>query len=153
MSETESVDCLRGGGRGGFTLVEVLVVSVIVGMLTGIALPSLGRAIDRAAASKVAADARNLSLSTRSFLEAGGILPASGTWGVAPTALAPYLEGTMTFTFRDAQYRFITVPALATAELWVGYPLGSGLGNALRRFRRLGQVTWTPTRTTFSLAK
>ena len=153
MSGAGAPGRLRGGARGGFTLVEVLVVAVVVGVLAGIAVPSLTRAIDRAAASKVVADARNISLSTRSFLEVGGTLPPSGPWGVAPAALAPYLEANMTFTFRDAEYRFVTVPALGRAELWVGYPAGSGLGNALQQFRRAGQVTWTPTRTTFSLAK
>lgn len=59
----------------------------------------------------------------------------------------------MTFTFRDADYRLVTLPAIGVAELWVRYPEGSGLGEALQRYRRPGEVTWTPTRTTFLLAR
>lgn len=143
----------RPASRGGFTLVEVLIVAVIVGILAGVGGPRLGRAVDKAAATKVVADARNLTIATRSFLEAGGTLPATSDWGVAPSDLAPFLEEAMTFSFRDAEYRFVTQPLLGTAQLWVQYPAGSGLGDALQPFRRDGEVTWTPTRTTFYLAK
>lgn len=139
--------------RGGFTLIEMLVVSVIVGILAGIVTPSLGRVVDRAGATKVVADARTLAVATRSYLEAGGTLPASSPPGVAPAALSAYLEKEMTFTFRDATYTFVTQPAVDAAQLWVDYPAGSGLGEALQRHRRAGLVTWTPTRTTFVLAE
>ena len=139
--------------RSGFTLVEVLIVSIIVGILAGIAVPRLSKAVDRAAATRVVADARTVAVATRSLLEAGGALPVTGDWGVAPAALTPYLQENMTFSFRDAVYRFVTQPALQTAQLWVEYPAGSGLGEALLSFRRTGEVSWTPTRTTFFLAK
>ena len=138
--------------RGGFTLIEVLIVSVMLGVLAGITTPQLSRAIDRAGAAKVVADARNLSVAVRSFIEAGGGLSGSEAWGVAPSSLGPYLEETMTFTFRDVEYRFVTLPAIGVAELWVRYSAESGVGAALQRFRRPGAVTWTPTQTTFILA-
>lgn len=140
-------------GRGGFTLIEVLIVSAIVGILAGIATPTLGRAIHRAGAAKVVSDARNLSVVVRSFMETGETLPPSEEWGVAPTSLGPYLEGGPEFTFRDVEYRFVTLPDIDVAQLWVRYPEGSGVGEALQRFRREGEVTWTPTQTTFILAK
>jgi len=143
----------RTSNRGGFTLVEMLIVSVIVGILAGIATPSLTRAVDRAAAAKVAADARTITVAVRSFVETGGTLPASEAPGVGPSTLGPYLEANMTFTFRDTVYRFVTQPAIGGAQLWVDYPVGSGVGNALQRFRNTGTVTWTPTRTTFVLAE
>ena len=139
--------------RAGYTLVEVLTVSVVVGILAGIATPQLSRAIHRAGAAKVVADAHNLSLATRAFVEAGGTLPASSDWGLAPTGLSAYLEEAMTFTFRDVEYRFVTQPDIGVAQLWVAYAADSGVGEALQRFRRPGEVTWTPTRTTFVLVK
>lgn len=139
--------------RAGFTLIEVLVVAVFVGILAGISTPTLARAIDRAGATRVLADARTLSLAVRSFLEGGGTLPATTDWGVSPTGLAPFLEEGMSFAFRDAEYRLVTLPGLGAAELWVRYPVGSGLGAALLRHRRPGEVTWTPTRTTFVLVR
>jgi prepilin-type N-terminal cleavage/methylation domain-containing protein len=139
--------------RGGYTLIEVLTVSIVIGILAGIATPQLSRAIDRAGAAKVAADAHNLTLAVRSFMAAGGTLPPSGEWGIAPGAMNAYLEETMLFTFRDLEYRFVTQPAIGAAQLWVQYPAESGIGVALQRFRRPGEVTWTPTRTTFVLAR
>ena len=65
----------RPNGRAGFTLIEVLTVSVLLGALAGIATPQLSRAIHRAAAAKVVADAHNLSLAARAFTAAGGTLP------------------------------------------------------------------------------
>ena len=143
----------RPRGRAGFTLIEVLTVSVLLGALAGIATPQLARAIHRAGAAKVVADAHNLTLAVRAFTTAGGTLPASSEWGVAPTGLSAYLEETMPFAFRDVQYRFVTQPDIGVAQLWVGYDVESGVGAALQRFRRPGEVTWTPTRTTFVLAK
>lgn len=139
--------------RAGYTLIEVLTVSVLVGILAGIATPQLSRAIHRAGAAKVVADAHNLTLAVRAFMAAGGTLPETSEWGVAPTGLSQYLEESLAFTFRDVQYRFVTQPAIGVAQLWVGYDAESGVGIALQRFRRPGEVTWTPTRTTFVLVK
>lgn len=143
----------RRDRRSGYTLIEVLTVSILIGALAGISTPMLARAIDRAAAAKIVADAHNLTLAVRSFTAAGGTLPVSSEWGVAPTALSAYLEETMTFTFRGLDYRFVTQPDIGVAQLWVRYPEESGVGVALQRFRRPGEVTWTPTRTTFVLVK
>lgn len=137
--------------RLGFTLIEVLIVSVILGVLAGISIPPLTRAANRAAAAKVVADARNLSLAVRQYLEEGNTLPEGGDWGESPTGLGQYLDENMTFTFRDAEYRFVTDPSLGDAQLWVRYPEGSGLGAALMTHRNGSTITWTPTRTTFFL--
>jgi len=137
--------------RRGFTLVEVLIVSVVVGVLAGMTLPSLTRAVDRAAAAKVVSDARNLSLAVRQYLEVGNTLPAGGDWGESPTGLGDYFQENMTFTFRNAEYRFVTDPTAGDAQLWVRYPVGSGLGAALMTHRNGTTVTWTSTRTTFFL--
>ncbi len=137
--------------RGGFTLIELLVVAAILGILSGIMVPNLGRTVDRAAAARVVSDARTLSFASRSFLDSGGTLPASGEWGVAPSGLEEYLQENMTFTFRDTSYRYVTQPELDGAQLWVGYPVGSPLGAALQRHRNETTITWTPTRTTFIL--
>ncbi|NJD18163.1 MAG: prepilin-type N-terminal cleavage/methylation domain-containing protein [Gemmatimonadetes bacterium] len=139
--------------RAGYTLIEVLTVSILLGALAGIATPQLSRAIHRAGAAKVVADAHNLTLAVRAFMAAGGTLPASSDWGVAPTGLSSFLEETTAFTFRDVEYRFVTQPEIGVAQLWVGYDAASGIGEALQRFRRPGEVTWTPTRTTFILVK
>lgn len=139
--------------RAGFTMIEITVVSIFLGVLAGIAMPSLVRAVDRAAATKVVTDARILAVAVRSYMEAGGTLPATTDWGQAPTALDEYLQENMAFTFRDAEYRLVTQPAIDDAQLWVRYPAESGLGAALITHRNGTTVTWTPTRTTFFLTE
>jgi len=139
--------------QGGYTLIEVLTVAIMLGILAGISTPMLGRAIYRAGAAKVVADAHNITLAVRAFSAAGGALPPTSAWGVAPTGLAAFLEETMVFTFRDVEYRFVTQPDIGVAQLWVRYEKDSGVGEALQRFRRPGEVTWTPTRTSFVLVK
>lgn len=141
------------GDRRGFTLVEVILVASMVGILSGIAIPYLGRAVNRAAAAKVVADARTVSLAVRQYLEEGKTLPGSSDWGESPTGLDPYLQENMDFTFRDAEYRFVTQRMLDHAELWVRYPNGSGVGAGLKSHRNGTTVTWTPTRTTFFLTE
>ena len=143
----------RNVKRAGFTLIEVLTVSVVLGILAGIATPALSRAIHRASAAKVVTDVRLLGMATHAFVQDGGTLPPTEDWNVAPSALNEFLEETMTFSFRDADYRFVTQPAIGAAQFWVEYPEGSGLGEALQRFRRPDEVTWTTTRTTFVLIK
>jgi prepilin-type N-terminal cleavage/methylation domain-containing protein len=73
---------------GGYTLIEVLTVAIMLGVLAGISTPMLARAIHRAGAAKVVADAHNMTLAVRAFSAAGGTLPETSEWGVAPTGLA-----------------------------------------------------------------
>lgn len=136
--------------RRGFTFVEVLIVAVLIGILAGIALPYLAKAVDRASAAKVVSDARTLSLAARQHLEEGNDLPPTEDWGVFPTDLGRYVQANLPFTFRDAEYRFVSQPGLDDAQLWVRYPEESGIAQALKGHRG-STVTWTPTRTTFFL--
>lgn len=137
--------------RGGFTLTEVLLVAAIIGALTGIAAPRLMRALDKTAATRIVADARSLDLASRAYVQSGVPLPATGAPGEFPTVLAPYVDGEIDFRFRGTVYRYVTQPALETAQLWVDHPEGSAIAAALQEFRNRATVTWTPTRTTFFL--
>lgn len=140
------------GGRAGFTFVEVLIVSVVIGILAGISIPYLNKAVHQAAAAKVVSDARTVSLAARQYLEEGSTLPPTADWGVTPD-LGEYLQEGFPFTFREADYRWVSQPSLDDAQLWVRYPEDSGLGAALQNHRNGTTVTWTPTRTTFFLVE
>ena len=94
-----------------------------------------------------------MNVATQSFLYTGGTLPETAPWGQAPPELNQHLEETMTFSRRDAVYRFVTQPLSGTTQLLVEYPEGSPVGQALQAFRRTGEVTWTPTQTTFFLVQ
>lgn len=144
---------MRPRDRGGFTFIEVLIVSLIVGILAGLSIPYLGRAVDRAAAAKVVADARTVTLAVRQAIEEGDTLPATSDWGVPPAGLEEYLQENMTFTFRDAEYRYVKLPVTGDAQFWVRYPLGSGTGSGLKAHRNGSSITWTPIMTTFALTE
>lgn len=137
----------------GFSLIEVLLVLVILGILAGLALPSLSTAIAKADAAKVVSDARNIKVALQSYLESGGTLPRSSRWGQAPEGLEDHLPENMTFTHKTLDYRLTTQRRRGTAQLRVRYPRRSPIGEALKSHRRSGEVTWTARRTTFVLVR
>ncbi|MGQ0701507.1 MAG: type IV pilin protein [Gemmatimonadales bacterium] len=57
---------MRGSGAG-FTLIEMLIVVVIIGLLAGIALPKLLSTKDRAGVASMKSDLRNLATSQESY--------------------------------------------------------------------------------------
>jgi prepilin-type N-terminal cleavage/methylation domain-containing protein len=137
----------------GFTLIELLLVMVILGILAGLALPSLSSAIAKADAAKVVSDARNINVALQAYLESGGTMPRSSRWGQAPEGLEDHLPENMTFTHKDLDYRLTTQRRRGTAQLRVRYPRRSPIGEALKAHRRPGEVTWRGRRTTFFLVK
>jgi general secretion pathway protein G len=83
--------------REGFTLIEVLLVVVIIGILVGVAMPRLGGKVQKAQISRTKADVENIGLALRMYELENGRYPNSlqalisnaensGTWD------GPYLE-------------------------------------------------------------
>lgn len=143
-------------GRGGFTLIELVTVVVIVGILAGIALPNFRSAIYRADAAKIVADMSAVRFALFEFREDKNALPRRGRWGQAPAELEPYIGG-MSFQYKDVEYRLQVNQRRGHVEFIVRYPRRSPIGAALQPYRvpgnQSGSVSWTSRRTTFRLLR
>jgi prepilin-type N-terminal cleavage/methylation domain-containing protein len=101
--------------RPGFTIVELLVVVMIVGILAGLALPNLRGAALRADAAHVVADARAVGLAAHEYLSDHGRFPASGSVGTVPPEMEEFLDG-VPFEYKGMSYT------------WYGINIPSGFG-------------------------
>ena len=82
----------RRGAAAGFTLVEIMIVVVIIGLLAAMALPAFQRSRQRSQAARLANDFRQFdSAFQRYLMENGSAPPASGGVGMVPAGMAGYL--------------------------------------------------------------
>src|SRR5688572_32143287 len=85
-------------GRGGFTLVELLVTVSIVGILAGLAIPNMRNMTFRARATSVAADLEVLRVATLSYNGDVHNWPAEVPSGVVPPELTNFLPDGFSFS-------------------------------------------------------
>ncbi len=85
------------GGRAGFTLIEILLVVVIIGILVAVAMPRLGGRVQMAKKAAAEADISNIGMALRLYEVDNGNYPASlqalqSNPGNAQNWRGPYLE-------------------------------------------------------------
>ena len=88
---------LERNTKGGFTLIEILMVVVIIGILVGLAVPRLGGRVREARLAAAKADIQNNGMALRLYEVDNGAYPASlqallTKPGNAPHWRGPYLE-------------------------------------------------------------
>jgi len=142
---------MKGARRGGFTIVEVALVATFLGIMAGIAMPNLTKAIQRAHAARIVSVVPSIELAVATHVEDTGLLPATAAWNTLPPDLVPYLPENMEFFYEHLEYRLVTNQNNGRVRFKVRYPAGDPIGEALKRFERSGEVTWTSTKTTFIL--
>ncbi|WP_455611251.1 prepilin-type N-terminal cleavage/methylation domain-containing protein [Cloacibacillus porcorum] len=87
----------------GFTLVELLIVIIIIGILAGMMMLSTGAATDRAEATKIISDMRNMKAAAMMYYTDYWQWPNENTPG-ADTSLDRYLD-----TTRNTNNSFVRV--------------------------------------------
>lgn len=73
----EKMQKLKAGARSGFTLIEILLVVVIIGILVGVAIPRLGGRVRQAEVARAKADIQNIGVALRLYELDNGEYPAS----------------------------------------------------------------------------
>jgi prepilin-type N-terminal cleavage/methylation domain-containing protein len=75
----------------GFTLVEIMIVVVIIGLLASMALPAFQRSRQRSQAARLTNDFRQFDSAFQRYLMENGQAPAAAGIGVVPAGMAGYL--------------------------------------------------------------
>lgn len=88
--------------RGGFTLVELAVVVLVVALLASIALPNFQRAIVKARATEAIAELQVIRVAVMGYLGDHHEYPPDRNRGTVPPGLAAYLPEN--YSFRQEYY-------------------------------------------------
>jgi len=92
--------------RGGFTLVELILVVVIISVLAAIAIPNYRVVVTRARAADLLGRIDVVEVAVQSYLADNNAWPDDGTDGQAPDALAEYLPDDFLFNGEDFQLKW-----------------------------------------------
>lgn len=78
--------------RSGFTLVEIMIVVVIIGLLAAMAIPAFQKSRVSSQASRIANDFRVLAGAFETAALENGVFPADGNGNELPVEAAPYIK-------------------------------------------------------------
>jgi prepilin-type N-terminal cleavage/methylation domain-containing protein len=83
--------------RRAFTLVELMVVVVVIGVLAALASAAITRVKERSLASRIANDFKQIGAAFQQYVQENGTWPAATTTaGTIPTNMGPYLPAAFT---------------------------------------------------------
>ncbi|HET9132793.1 MAG TPA: prepilin-type N-terminal cleavage/methylation domain-containing protein [Gemmatimonadales bacterium] len=116
-------------GRRGFTIIELLTVTIIIGLLASIALPKLASTRERAQVAAMVSDLRNLMLLQEAFYAdfndyagAIGATMVPGTGGGGSVAFTPSPGNLVTILYRGG----------AAGPGWAATAQNAGVATATR---------------------
>ena len=145
----------RMRGRAGFSLVEVMITVVVVGVLATIALPHLRKAAYKADAAATVSDAQTVRMAALSYFAEQAEFPESADWGSVPPELVDLLPDGFEFSYEgDVDYRWrrtstgIRFGTGHMGQFQVRHNGRWGLADAMRGHQG-NLITWTPAQTTF----
>jgi prepilin-type N-terminal cleavage/methylation domain-containing protein len=128
--------------RGGFTLIEMLVVIAIIGILAGMLLPALSNAKKQAQARRAKLDMQNIVAAINHYETEYGRLPASKEL-LQATLAAKDTRGTQDFTFGTVD-RDGTVLVQPAIESYGGIPYKESNREIMAMLAKTNLVTINP---------
>jgi prepilin-type N-terminal cleavage/methylation domain-containing protein len=84
--------------RAGFTLVEIMIVVVVIGLLAAIAIPAFQRVQERSMAARFINDFRQFDSAFQRYATENGQMPPPGAAGTIPAGMDGYLPASYTNT-------------------------------------------------------
>ncbi len=125
------------GRRGGFTLIELMVVVVIVSILAGIAIPNYRVMITKARAADVLGDVDVVYVAATNYLANNHTWPADAAAATIPTGMDTYLPNGFSFTQDGFELDWDNGGGLVGISVVTD---DTALGNALMSL--VGSTTW-----------
>ena len=92
----------------GFSLTEVMVTVVVIGILANAALPAYHRAQTDAQAASILADFHAVRSAAFDYYADHNRFPRSGRWGQAPRELISYPPKAVQFKTPETRYRWLS---------------------------------------------
>ena len=83
---------MQANRKSGFTLVEIMVVVVIIGLLAAISVPAFARAREASQNTRLANDLRIYAGAIETFTTETGVYPEDSSSGAVPSGMEPYLK-------------------------------------------------------------
>lgn len=79
--------CAPPAHQAGFTLVEIMIVVVIIGLLCVMALPAMARVREKSQRARFISDLRTFSQAFETYNMTNGVWPPNAGTGVVPTGM------------------------------------------------------------------
>jgi len=117
----------------GFTLLELVVVIMMLGILAGIAVPNLQHALWKAHAASIVSDSHTVRLAAAEFMSDHGRYPRAGGWGSVPSELVDYLPDGFDFEYEGVVYLWSSATYSNDNNSWGTRHLGLFVVNYVRR--------------------